>query len=66
MKIDQGTIGTPASASQGINENGRPGLPLMSEAGKTLAAKSAPTSLSRDTVGKIPTSGVDRMMRGSR
>jgi hypothetical protein len=64
MKVEQ-TIGTPKSASQGINENGRPGLELMSEAGKKLAAKTAPTSLSK-TVGKIPTSGVDRIMRGGR
>jgi hypothetical protein len=65
MKIDQGTVGTPASASQGINENGRPGLALMSPEGKALAAKTAPKSLSKDT-SRIGTSSVDRAMRGVR
>jgi hypothetical protein len=65
MKIDQGTVGTPASASQGIQENGPAGLPLMSEAGKKNAAKAAPTSVLRAT-GKIGTSDVDRQMRGKR
>jgi hypothetical protein len=63
MKIENTTIGTASSASQGVNENGRPGLPLMSPEGKAMAAKTAPTSVLRNT-GKIGTSDVDRKMRG--
>jgi hypothetical protein len=64
MKVEQ-TIGTPTSASQGIQENGPAGLPLVSEAGKKNASKAAPQSLSKDT-GKIGVSSMDRLMRGTR
>jgi hypothetical protein len=46
-------------------KDGQPGLRMMSDVGAKIAAKSAPTSLSKDT-GKITTSGVDRKMRGGR
>jgi hypothetical protein len=67
MKNDNpiGTTFTTSSTNHTDSPNGPAGLPLMSEDGKRVAAKSAPTSLSRDT-GKIPTSSMDRMMRGSR
>jgi hypothetical protein len=40
--IKEGTNFTSASTNQHDNKNGQPGLPLMSDAGKKLAAVSAP------------------------
>jgi len=65
MKVDNpiGTTFTSASTNHDIKD--QPNLEMMSDEGKRLAAKSAPTSLSKDT-GKIGVSGVDRMMRGGK
>jgi hypothetical protein len=43
MSNETGTKFTSASTNHGNNENGMPGLPLMSDAGKKLAAVSGPS-----------------------
>jgi hypothetical protein len=55
---------TESTTEHGNNENGPTGLPLMSPEGKRLAAKSAPSSAFDRK--PIPTSAVDRAMRGRR
>jgi hypothetical protein len=47
-----GTTFTSSTTEVGNAENGAPGLPLMSELGQKLAAKSAPTSAFDAKVGR--------------
>lgn len=56
-----GTEFTESSTENGSNENGLPGLPLMSSEGAALAKKSAPNSAFDRK--PIPASEVDRAMR---
>ena len=65
MKGDNpiGTVFSAESTNHDIKD--QPNLEMMSAHGKRLAAKTAPTSLSRDT-SKILTSSVDRKMRGGK
>ena len=44
LTCQTGTKFTSASTNHGNNENGPAGLPLMSDAGKSLAAVSGPSS----------------------
>ncbi|MGB8801874.1 MAG: hypothetical protein WCC97_14410 [Candidatus Acidiferrales bacterium] len=44
MSKETGTTFTPATTNHGNAENGMPGLPLMSDAGKKLASVSAPSN----------------------
>jgi len=71
-KIDSGkkfatdeTVFKSSTTNQHPQPNGPAGLPLMSDAGAKLAAKSAPRNafVTRE---KITTSAVDRLMRGGR
>jgi hypothetical protein len=48
---ETGTNFTSGKQTSGGVENGRPELPLMSEAGKKLAEKSAPTTATKNATG---------------
>jgi hypothetical protein len=60
-----GTTFTSAEqTTQGVLENGMPGLPYWSEEGRKLAEKTAPASaFVLDGKGKIGTSAVDKLVR---